>query len=250
MFTGVGVALVTLFDSSGAVDAPATAQHAARLLELGVSALIVAGTTGEPMSLEREERPALIEAIRDVAHDTPVIAGTGAVSTREAVRLTRDAIDAGADAVLALAPPAPVDVTAYYRAVVEEAGETPALAYHFPAIWSPGFEPSALSDFGVVGVKDSSGDARRLFATQDSFDGAFYPGSPFLLSLAGSQGAPGAILAVANVAPELSIQAFGGDDEAQREVARIVGSLSGNRWEAVKAATAERFGTSAVTRMA
>lgn len=250
MFKGVGVALVTLFDSTGAVDAPATAEHASRLMELGVSALIVAGTTGEPMSLEREERAALIEAVRGVADGTPVIAGTGAVSTRQAVQLTRDAIDAGADAVLALAPPAPVDVTAYYRAVVAAAADVPALAYHFPAIWSPGFDPSALSDFGVVGVKDSSGDAKRLFATMDAFDGAFYPGSPFLLSLASSQGAPGAILAVANVAPELSIRAFGGDDDAQREVARIVGSLTGNRWKAMKAAVSERFGTSPVTRMA
>jgi dihydrodipicolinate synthase/N-acetylneuraminate lyase len=202
------------------------------------------------MSLEREERVALIEAVRGVADGVPVVAGTGAVSTRQAVQLTRDAIDAGADAVLALAPPAPVDVTAYYRAVVAEAGDIPALAYHFPAIWSPGFEPSALSEFGVVGVKDSSGDARRLFATMDSFDGAFYPGSPFLVSLAGAQGAPGAILAVANVAPELSIRAFGGDDDAQREVARIVNSITGSRWKAMKAAVSERFGTSPVARMA
>lgn len=250
VFTGVGVALVTLFDRSGAVDAPATAAHAARLVELGVSALVVAGTTGEPMSLDRDERIALIEAVRGVAGGLPVIAGTGDLSPRQAVRLTRDAIDAGADAVLALAPPAPVDVTAYYRAVVGEAAGVPVLAYHFPAITTPGFEPGALPGFGVAGVKDSSGDARRLFATMDAFSGAFYPGSPFLLSLAGSQGAAGAILAVANVAPERAIEAFEGDDDAQREIARLVVSMTGNRWSAIKTATAERFGTSPVTRMA
>ena len=49
VFTGVGVALVTLFDRSGAVDAPATAAHAARLVDLGVSALVVPATLGSTL---------------------------------------------------------------------------------------------------------------------------------------------------------------------------------------------------------
>jgi dihydrodipicolinate synthase/N-acetylneuraminate lyase len=243
------VALVTLFDASGALDAKATAEHAARLVELGMSALIVAGTTGEPMALEREERVALIEAVRGVADGCPVIAGTGDRTVRQATRLTRDAIDAGADAVLALSPPAPVDVPAYYRAVVAEAGDTPVLAYHFPRISSPGIAPEALDGLGVVGVKDSSGDPRTMFATRSAFSGAYYPGSAFLVSLAGANGAAGAILAVGNIAPELGVRAFDGDHEAQRELAGVELGLSGNRWAAIKAATAERFGTSTYTRM-
>lgn len=249
MFSGVGVALVTLFDSTGAVDADATAAHAARLVELGVSALIVSGTTGEPMSLDAHERVALIEAVRAVADGCPVIAGTGDVTTGKAVRLTRDAINAGADAVLALSPPAPVDVAGYYEAVVVEAGDTPVLAYHFPRVSSPGIDPAALDGFGVVGVKDSSGDPRTMFATLESFNGAYYPGSAFLVSLAAASGAAGAILAVANIAPELGVRAFAGDHDAQRELAGIELGLSGNRWAAIKAATAERFGTSTYTRM-
>jgi 4-hydroxy-tetrahydrodipicolinate synthase len=249
VFSGAGVALVTLFDGSGALDADATAAHAARLVDLGVTALIVAGTTGEPMSLDREERVALLRAVRSVAGSCPVIAGTGDVTTAKAVRLTRDAIDAGADAVLALSPPSPVDVSAYYAAVVTEAADTPVLAYHFPAISSPGFEPEALSSFGVVGVKDSSGDPKRLFATRGSFEGAFYPGSPFLVSLAAANGAAGTILAVGNVAPELATEAFAGDGDAQRRLADVALALRGNRWAAIKAATAERFGTSTFTRM-
>jgi len=249
VFSGVGVALVTLFDVTGAVDTNATAAHAARLVELGVSALIVAGTTGEPMSLERDERAALIEAVRGAADGCPVIAGTGDRTTRQAVQLTRDAIDAGADAVLALSPPAPVDVSGYYRAVVAEAADTPVLAYHFPKISSPGVEPGALDGFGVVGVKDSSGDPRTMFATLSTFGGAYYPGSAFLVSLAAANGAAGAILAVANIAPELGVRAFDGDHDAQRELAAVELGLSGNRWAAIKAATAERFGTSTYTRM-
>lgn len=249
MFSGVGVALVTLFDESGTVDAEATAGHAARLVELGVSALLVAGTTGEPMSLDRDERVALIEAVRGAADGCPLIAGTGDVTTSKAVGLTRDAIDAGADAVLALSPPAPVDVSAYYRAVVAEAGGTPVLAYHFPKVSSPGIEPEALDGLGVVGVKDSSGDPRTMFATLRTFSGAYYPGSAFLVSLSAASGASGAILAVANIAPELGVRAFDGDHDAQRELAAVELSLTGNRWQAIKAATAERFGTSTYTRM-
>ena len=121
VFTGVGVALVSLFDSSGDFDGNATAAHAARLVELGVKALIVSGTTGEPMSLTRAERVASLEAVRSAVPGAVLIAGTGAPSTREAVTFTKDAISAGADAVLTLAPPAPVDVTAYYQTVVEAA---------------------------------------------------------------------------------------------------------------------------------
>lgn len=249
MFTGIGVALVTLFDSSGALDAEATAAHASRLFDLGVSAVIVAGTTGEPMSLTREERVTLLEAVKVAADGRPVIAGTGAASVRETFTLTRDAVDAGADAVLALCPPAPVDSKTFYRAVVGAAGDIPALAYHFPAISAPGFQPSDLRGFGVTGVKDSSGDPRRLFDILGQFDGDVYPGSPFLVHLAGAQGASGAILAVANVAPELAVRAFGGDADAQAELARVQLSQTGNRWSALKAATAERFGTPRFTRM-
>ena len=249
MFQGVGVALVTFFNSSGALDADATAAHAVRLFDLGVSAVIVAGTTGEPMSLTREERVTLLEAVRAAVGDRPVIAGTGAPSIRETVTLTTDAVEAGADAILAMCPPAPVDPTTFYRAVNGASGDLPTLAYHFPAISAPGFEPRDLSGFGVSGVKDSSGDPRRLFAILDQFDGNVYPGSPFLVHLAGTRGAAGAILAVANVAPELAVSAFGGDADAQMELARIQLKQTGNRWAALKAVTAERFGTSRFTRM-
>ncbi|MGH9084037.1 MAG: dihydrodipicolinate synthase family protein, partial [Acidimicrobiales bacterium] len=62
IFSGVGVALVTLFDDEGEIDAPATADHAARLVERGVSAVLVAGSTGEASALDAEERSDLLIA--------------------------------------------------------------------------------------------------------------------------------------------------------------------------------------------
>jgi 4-hydroxy-tetrahydrodipicolinate synthase len=91
VFTRVGVALVTLFDDDGALDAPATARLASVLVDAGVQAVVVAGTTGEAAALDREERVELLRAVRAGLPATPVIAGTGAPSARQAVRLTRDA---------------------------------------------------------------------------------------------------------------------------------------------------------------
>ena len=64
LFTGVGVALVTLFDDDGELDAKATAEHAATLVELGLRAVVVAGSTGEAASLTEAERSALLEEVR------------------------------------------------------------------------------------------------------------------------------------------------------------------------------------------
>ena len=78
VFTGVGVALVTLFDAEGEVDAAATGGLAGRLVDEGLRAVVVAGSTGEAAALDAGERAALLVAVRDaVAGRVPVIAGTG-----------------------------------------------------------------------------------------------------------------------------------------------------------------------------
>ena len=100
LFSGVGVALVTLFEEDGCLDADATAAHAARLVALGVRAVVVAGTTGEASALSPEERRELLGAVRKAVPPgtgIPVIAGTGAPSARQAAALTRDAREGGAD---------------------------------------------------------------------------------------------------------------------------------------------------------
>src|SRR5918994_964673 len=78
VFTGVGVALVTLFSEDGELEAKATADHAARLVDLGIAAVLVSGTTGEAATLTPEERAELVRAVRSgLPPEVPVIAGTG-----------------------------------------------------------------------------------------------------------------------------------------------------------------------------
>ena len=157
IFSGVGVALLTIFDSSQAVDTGATAELATRLADLGIKAVLVAGSNGEAASLDPEERALLVGAVRAaLPSEVVVLAGSGAPSARQAARLTQIVVEAGADAVLALSPQQSSDPRRYYEVVSEAAGAVPVLAYHFPAASPPGVPVAILPELPVAGIKDSS----------------------------------------------------------------------------------------------
>ncbi|MFN8218108.1 MAG: dihydrodipicolinate synthase family protein [Solirubrobacterales bacterium] len=247
IFTGVGVALVTLFDADGAVDAAATAAHALRLVEEGVSAVVLAGTTGEAAGLDPEERSLLVaETARAIDGRVPLIAGTGAPSARQATALSRRAEADGADALLVLSPPGASDPRPYYEQVAA-AVEIPVLAYHFPKVSAPGVPVEALRELPVDGIKDSSGDAERLALEADQLATGIYVGRPSLLLLAGALGCSGAILALANVEVAGCVEALAGDPDAQRRVVAEGAGLPSIA--ALKRALAERHGTRPDTRL-
>ena len=217
VFEGVGVALVTLFDDDGRLLLDETVEHAVRVVDRGVRAVVVAGSTGESWALAAEERADMCRGTRAaLGRRAAVVVGTGHADQDEAVRLTAAAREAGADAALALSVPGRDDHRAYYAAVADAAGDMPVLAYHFPQISPPGIRVDQLANLPVAGAKDSSGDAERLVAELDAFAAPVYVGSSALLALAGPLGAAGAILGLANTDPELCIAAFAGDLEAQR----------------------------------
>jgi 4-hydroxy-tetrahydrodipicolinate synthase len=249
LFTGVGVALVTLFREDGALDAPATADLAGRLVDLGVRCVLVAGTTGEAAALTPDERDGVVGAVRSaLPADVPVLAGTGAPTGRQAAELTERAFAAGADAVLALSPPRVADPRPYYETVAKAAGG-PLLAYHFPRAAAPGIPVDLLGDLPVSGLKDSSGDAGRLLHERDVFGGDLYTGATSLVGLCGAVGGAGALVAVANVAPEDAVAAFAGDAEAQVRLAAVDRTASAGFPGGYKRAAAQRFGTSVVIRL-
>lgn len=247
IFTGVGVALVTLFADDGAVDTAATARHAARMADLGMQAIVVAGSTGEAAALDASERLDLIVAVRD-AVDVPVIAGTGAPSARQAAQLTADAGRASATAALVLSPPHTQDPRPYYTTVAEAAEGLPLLGYHYPKMSAPGLSLADLADLPLLGLKDSSGDPNRLLAEVTTYEGHLYVGSSALLSLAGPIGVTGAILALANAQPEDCIAAFAGDAAAQRRLAPHHLALSPAP-HGIKRQCAARWGTSRASRL-
>ncbi|MET0727201.1 MAG: dihydrodipicolinate synthase family protein [Acidimicrobiales bacterium] len=218
LFTGVGVALVTLFDDHGDIDAPATADHAARLVEAGVNAVLVGGTTGEAAALDPDERSDLLIAVSSaVDRRVPVLAGTGAPSARQAVVLSKRAEADGADALLVLSPPNVADPRLYYERVTS-AVDVPVLAYHVPKMSAPGVPVDVLGELPVAGLKDSSGDAERLILEADAVSSGLYAGHPALIHLAAAIGCSGAIVALANVDPEGCARAWAGDGDCQREL--------------------------------
>jgi 4-hydroxy-tetrahydrodipicolinate synthase len=247
---GVGVALVTLFDDDLHVDGAATGDLAARVVAAGVRGVLVAGSTGEAPALERGERAALVREVRAaVPADVPVLAGTGAPSARQAVALTLDAAEAGADAALVLSPPRVADPRPHYAAVAAAvADDLPLLAYHFPAASLPGIDVGLLADLPVRGLKDSTGDPGRLLAELTGYDGEVYVGSSALVLQAGLLGCPGVILALANSRPEDCVAAFGGDAAAQLALAADHLGMAPFP-QGIKSQVARRWGASAAARL-
>lgn len=249
LFTGVGVALVTLFDDEAEIDAPATADHAARLVDAGVAAVLVAGSTGEASTLDPDERSDLLLAVASAVDGrVPVLAGTGAPSARQAVVLSRRAEADGADALLVLSPPGSVDPRRYYERVAA-AVDIPVLAYHYPKVSAPGISVDVLGDLPVVGIKDSSGDAGRLILEADELPANVFTGHPSLIHTAGAIGCSGAILALANVDLDGCRRAWDGDGHCQREL------MSGHRAQSLagiaglKRTLSALHGTSPLTRV-
>jgi 4-hydroxy-tetrahydrodipicolinate synthase len=248
-FTGIGVALVTLFHDDGRLDPRATADLAARLVQSGVQAVVVAGSTGEAAALDLDERRQLLAAVRVAVTSVPVIAGTGGPSARQAALYTEQAVDGGADAVLVLSPPGTADPRPYYELVAKRAGHAAVLGYHFPTVSPPGIPVDVLGDLPIDGCKDSSGNVERLLLTATTWDRPLYTGSSALLSFAGPLGCAGAILALANAEPELCRSAFAGDSQAQRRLASSHFAAQAGFPSGIKALTARRFGTSTAQRL-
>jgi 4-hydroxy-tetrahydrodipicolinate synthase len=247
VFTGVAVALVTFFDEHGHVDAACTSKHALHLAERGVRAIVVAGTTGEASHLSMKERLQLLDAVRAAVPDqVPVVLGTGNLAAGVSVpHLTRRAAEHGAAAALTL-PPHHGDVREFFGEVVDAAGAMPVVAYHWPQI-SQGIGIEDLKASKVAGLKDSTGDPERLLEEVTHFHRPIYTGSAAITAYAGQLGCAGAILAAANLEPELCIDAFAGNIEAQKDLL-WAHKVSACGAKAIKEELARRHGTSTACR--
>lgn len=250
VFSGVAVALVTFFDEHGHVDYEATSRHARHLAERGVHGVVIAGTTGEAQHLSMKERLHLLDHVRAaVPASTPVVLGTGTlapgVSTPD---LTRRAREHGADAALVLSPHHG-DVRAFYGEVVAAAGDLPVIAYHFPTVsQNTGISIDELKALKVAALKDSTGDAERLLDELAHFHRPIYVGSSALTGYAGWLGCEGAILAAANLEPELCADAFAGSVQAQKDLLSIHQIVSQRGVKGIKEELARRHGTATACR--
>jgi len=215
-FKGIFPALVTPFADGETVDEAAYRSLIRHVLP-HVNGIVPVGTTGEfaYMSME-EKRRAIDIALDEAAGRVPVVAGTGCPSTRETVALTQYAKDAGAHAALVVAPyylkPAYNEVYEHYEAV-NQVG-LPIILYNIPQCAGTHFkwwtaEGMAYLD-NVVGIKDSSGDMPFLMALFEKVKGrvSIFCGHDEIVTAALAAGADGAILASANLIPDVWQQIY------------------------------------------
>jgi 4-hydroxy-tetrahydrodipicolinate synthase len=168
MFTGVITALVTPF-RDGAIDEPALRRLVDEQIAAGIDGLVPVGTTGESPTLDTEEHLRVIRiVIEQTKKRVPVIAGTGANATREAIELSREAKRLGADGMLQVTPyynkPTQDGLYRHFKAVIDEA-QLPTVVYNVPGRTGCDLLPDTIARLCdiplVVGVKEATGNLQR-----------------------------------------------------------------------------------------
>ena len=169
MFKGAIVAIVTPF-RNGKVDEEALRRLIEEQIMAGTDGIAPCGTTGESTTLSHEEHDRVIEITVDaVKKRVPVIAGTGSNSTAEALRLTKHAWEAGADAALIVCPyynrPTQEGLYLHYRAIAEEV-PVPIIVYNIQGRTGVNMATETLARLAeipnIVGVKEASGSLKQM----------------------------------------------------------------------------------------
>ncbi|MDO9140461.1 MAG: 4-hydroxy-tetrahydrodipicolinate synthase [Methylobacter sp.] len=212
MIQGSIVALVTPMDERGAVDKDSLKRLVEFHIAEGTDALVAVGTTGESATLDEQEHCDVIKAVVDyVGGRIPVIAGTGANSTTEAINLTRLAKEAGADACLIVTPyynkPTQQGLFLHYQAIAE-AVDISQILYNVPGRTACDMLPETVGRLSsiknIVGVKEATGDLSRVKTIRalagDDF--AIYTGDDATSREFCLLGGNGSITVTGNVAPK------------------------------------------------
>ncbi len=216
-FHGTHTVLVTPFTPDGsAVDLRALKRLVAFQIAEGVEGLIPLGSTGEFLSVSREERTAITETvIRAAAGRVPVLIGTGAEDTREAVALAREADRMGADGVLVIPPfysvPTEDELYVHYKIIADAIG-IPVVVYNNPATANVDLTPSILSRLSTIAgcryVKESTLEVTRVRDILAACDGRMTVFAGVLGYESAWLGAAGWVAVCSNVAPRLSADMF------------------------------------------
>ncbi len=227
MFSGSMVALVTPMHADGRVDQKSLEKLVEFHVENGTDAIIAMGTTGESATLDEQEHCRVIKQIVDMADNRiPVIAGTGANSTTEAIRLTQCAMSAGADACLLVTPyynkPTQEGLYQHFKKIAETVA-IPQILYNVPGRTAVDMLPETVARLSgipnIVGIKEATGSLQRgqqiIEECGDKLD--VYSGDDATAMELILLGAKGDISVTANVAPkamhEMCAAALAGDRE-------------------------------------
>ncbi|MGC8940151.1 MAG: 4-hydroxy-tetrahydrodipicolinate synthase [Candidatus Bathyarchaeia archaeon] len=216
---GIMPALVTPFTDDGvAVDEERLRVLVNRCIELGVHGVVPCGTTGEFVNMTTEEKKRVIKVVVDEVNGrVPVIAGTGASGTDQALEMTKYAKDVGADAVLIVTPfylkPADRGIYEHYDTIASKV-DMPIILYNIPQCTGLPLPWQMVEDLAqipnIVGLKDSSGQLSFILAVLEKVRDKINVlcGHDEVVVAALAAGCSGAILASANVIPDIWVQMY------------------------------------------
>ena len=232
MIKGSIVALVTPMYEDGSLDLAAFRALIDFHIEQGTDGIVVVGTTGESPTVNVAEHELLIaEAVKHAARRIPIIAGTGANSTTEAIELASFSKKAGADASLSVVPyynkPTQEGLYQHFKAIAE-AVDMPHILYNVPGRTVADMSNETVLRLAqisnIVGIKDATGDMERgsELLQRAPKDFAIYSGDDASSLALMLLGAHGSISVTANVSPklmhEMCVAALNGDIVNAREI--------------------------------
>ncbi|MDR1708583.1 MAG: 4-hydroxy-tetrahydrodipicolinate synthase [Candidatus Accumulibacter sp.] len=238
--TGSIVAIVTPMHEDGSLDLPCLRRLIDFHIQEGTNAIVIVGTTGESPTVDFEEHRELIRvAVEHTAGRIPVIAGTGANSTAEAIELSEFAKKAGADAALSVVPyynkPTQEGLYRHFKAIAE-AVDMPLIPYNVPGRTVADLSTETALRLAripnVVGIKDAVGDMYRTAELINRAPPGFsvYSGDDATACALMLLGGKGNISVVANAAPrlvsEMCAAALAGDAAKARELNFRMSALS------------------------
>jgi 4-hydroxy-tetrahydrodipicolinate synthase len=216
VFEGSLIALVTPFDADNRVDYAALKRLIEFHVEQGSDGLVIAGTTGESATLDKQEHTELVyRAVELVDGRLPVIAGTGSNSTAQTIQLSRDVAASGIDAYLLVVPyynkPMQEGMVRHFTAVAD-AVDKPVMLYNVPGRTVADMQPATVARLSehenIFGIKEATGDIDRLKAIRALVDTSFrlYSGDDFTVLSFLREGGHGVVTVSGNVVPAAMAQ--------------------------------------------
>ena len=213
LFKGAGVALVTPFHEDKSVNYEELGRLLEYQIERDIDAIIVCGTTGEPVTMTEDERLSVIEyTVKKVAHRVPVIAGSGGNCTENVISFSKKAQNLGVDGLLVVTPyynkATQQGLYEHYKCVAE-AVEIPIILYNVPSRTGLNLLPDTAVRLGreyenIVAVKEASGNITQVADLISKADGCVdvYSGNDDQIVPILSLGGIGVISVLANIAPK------------------------------------------------
>ena len=224
MFSGSMVAIVTPF-REGEIDYQALERLIEFQIESGTDVIVPCGTTGESATLSHQEHDRVVEfVVEKVNKRVGVIAGAGSNSTREALRLTKHAQEAGADGALVITPyynkPTQKGMTLHFSKLAEET-DIPLVLYNVPGRTGIRLFPETVAELArlknIAAIKEACGSVDQVNQILNLCDITVISGDDMLTLPMMSVGAKGVISVAANVVP--------------KEISQMVHAALENRWE-------------------